>query len=78
MKNDFTRADRSRRTKIEQLLAILNDKKWHATYELARRVGHTFAVFKSKLVGYGYPIERERHPTRRHQHRYRLRERPKS
>jgi len=62
----------SRPTKVEKLLDILKDGHWHATRQLVRRVGHTFAGAKFRLVGYGYQIERQRHPTRRYQHQYRL------
>ena len=61
-----------RRTKAEKLHAVLSDHNWHATRELSRRVGHTFAVAKFKLVRNGYRIERERHPVKRFQHQYRL------
>lgn len=67
------RTDSGRRTKAEKLLAVLSDHHWHATRELTRRVGHTFAVAKFKLVRqHGYHIERERHPRNRNQHQYRL------
>ena len=62
-----------RRTKMEKLLSVLYDGDWHATRELTRRVGHTFAVAKFKLCRSGHPVEVERHPTKRHQFRYRLR-----
>ena len=61
------------RTKTERLLAVLADHEWHSTRELTRRVGHTFAVAKFKLVTqHGYHIECERHPWRTHQFQYRL------
>lgn len=65
-----------RETKAEKLHRLFNDGRWHATKELARRVGHTFAVAKFKLVGYGHVIEREKHPTKRYQYRYRLTDSP--
>ncbi len=68
------RGDRS--TKMDKLLSILADGEYHSTQELSRRVGHTFAVAKFKLVHAGHAIEREPHPTKRHQWRYRLRRAP--
>lgn len=59
-------------SQLSKLLDLLSDGEWHSTKELARRVGHCFAVAKFKLIGYGYEIERERHPAKRSQHRYRL------
>jgi len=64
-------------TKVEKLLAVLSDGQWHSTRELARRVGHSFAVAKFRLVGFGYPVERRRHAMRRHQHQYRLLDEPR-
>src|SRR5947209_2646426 len=62
----------SKPTKVEKLLDIIEDGRWHATQELARRVGHTFVVAKWQLVRQGYTIERERHPSAKYQHQYRL------
>ena len=59
-------------TKVEKLYAVLSDGQWHSTKELARRVGHTFHVAKFKLVHYGNQIEKEKHPTKKWQYRYRL------
>ena len=64
-------------TKIQKLLNVLEDGDWHTTKELSRRVGHTFAVSKFHLTRYGYLIERRRHPSYRYQHQYRLIEYPK-
>ena len=61
-----------RQTNAARLLLILGDRKWHTTRELARRVGHTFGRAKFTLVHTGHEIERERHPSRLHQHQYRL------
>ncbi len=63
-------------TRSERLLAALADRKWHATKELARRVGHSFggAVFRLRAGGFG--IRCEKHPAKRHQYRYRLVEQP--
>jgi len=63
-------------TKAEKLLRILGDEDWHSTKELVRRVGHTFSGAKFKLVAYGYPIERRKHPNKKYQHQYRLPEAP--
>jgi len=60
-------------TKTEKLLNVLSDGRWHSTRELVRRVGHSFAVAKFKLIGYGYPVERRRHQYKRFQHQYRMR-----
>lgn len=60
------------RLKHELLYAVLRDGRWHATQELVRRVGHTFATAKLKLVSFGHPIEIRRHPFRRYQWQYRL------
>lgn len=74
--NRKPRHTNARETKIERLHRILKDGRWHSTKELARRVGHTFAVAKFYLVGYGHVIERQKHPTKRYQHRYRLVDEP--
>lgn len=60
------------RLKHELLHSILRDERWHSTSELVRRVGHTFAGAKWKLTGYGYSIEKRRHPTKPRQWQYRL------
>ena len=65
---------RLRTTKIEKLLIVLSDGKWHSTKELVRRVGHSFAVAKFKAMHYGYFIEKRRHPFRTWQWQYRLEE----
>jgi hypothetical protein len=62
---------------MERLLTVLSDGQWHTTAELARKVGHTFVVAKFVLVRRGYEIVREPHPSRRHQHLYRLVSTPK-
>jgi len=63
----------TRSTKVELLLAALQDGRWHSTDELAhRRVGHTFGGAKFKLVSYGYEIEKRRHPTKAGHWQYRL------
>lgn len=59
-------------TKIEKLLAVLSDKKWHSTKELVRKVGHTFSTAKYRLITYGYHIKSRLHPARKHQWEYRL------
>lgn len=65
-----------RKTKIERLLHVLSDGKWHSTKELVFRVGHTFSVAKFKLVQYGYPVQRQKHDKKKYQHLYRLPELP--
>ena len=63
-----------RTTKADNLYCVLVDGKWHSTRELARRVGHTFAGAKYTLTTkHDLDIERQRHPSKRWQHRYRLR-----
>ena len=42
-------------TKVEKLHRVLSDGRWHATMELSRRVGHTFAHAKFQLVALGSP-----------------------
>jgi hypothetical protein len=54
----------------ERLLLVLSDGKWHSTRELVRRVGHSFAVAKFKLVAAGYAVERRHHPHSRWQWQY--------
>lgn len=66
------RTTRERRTQVDTLFEILSDRRWHSTKELARRVGHAFAVSKFTLVHrFHYNIERRRHPTLKRQHEYR-------
>ena len=67
-----------RRTNPEKLLDLLEDGHWHSTRELARRVSHSFAVAKFQLTRSGYVIKRERHPTAKYQHQYRLVDGPNS
>lgn len=68
-----TRQVSDRPTKADLLLLVLDDRRWHSTRELSRRVGHTFAVAKFKLThSYGYRIKRRRHPLLSRQHQYRL------
>jgi hypothetical protein len=76
MKPGLPLTSSGRRTKIEKLLHVLSDGKWHSTRELVRRVGHTFSVAKFKLVQYGYPVQRQKHHNRKYQHLYRLPELP--
>lgn len=71
-KSSFSRSQFSRPTKTEKLLTVLSDGRWHTTRELVRRVGHTFAIAKFKLIACGYAIERRRHPAKRFQHQYRM------
>ena len=71
-----TRKTGARSTRTDRLLAVLKDDDWHATKELIRRVGHTFAGAKFTLVARGYAIERRRHPRKRRQHLYRLVDEP--
>lgn len=59
-------------TKADKLLNVLRDGRWHSTKELCRRVGHTFAGAKYKLVKGGERIGKEPHPRGRWQYRYRL------
>jgi hypothetical protein len=61
-------------TNAEKLLGVLSDKAWHDTAELARKVGHTFAGAKYRLVGYRhhYTIEKRRHPAKKREWQYRL------
>jgi hypothetical protein len=59
-------------TKAETLYVVLRDYAWHATRELVRTVGHTFAVAKFKLVRLGYEIEKRRHPENLRDWQYRL------
>lgn len=68
-----------RTTTAARLLRVLSDGQWHATKELAKKVGHTFAQAKFRLIRAGRSmIERERHPTDPHQRQYRLTERRRS
>jgi len=59
-------------TKTQRLFLVLSDGNWHTTRELARRVGHTFACAKFKLVNAGYQIEKRPHPVSAYQWQYRL------
>lgn len=59
-------------TRVERLTRVLGDRGWHGTRELVRRVGHTFAGAKFALVARGQPVEKERHPVKPRQWRYRL------
>ena len=73
-----------RETSVERLLQVLGDGNWHRTSELARRVGHCFAVAKFMLVhGWrprgikaaprvSYQIQVERDVRYRSQFRYRM------
>lgn len=66
-------------TKADKLLAILLDHACHSTRELVRRVGHTFggAIYQLRRPAArrkGYVIERRKHPTRKYEHQYRLRD----
>jgi hypothetical protein len=72
-----TRQVGDRPTKADRLLMVLDDRRWHSTRELSRRVGHTFAVAKYKLVhAYGYHIERRHHEAWPGQYQYRLVDEP--
>ncbi|MBI2373872.1 MAG: hypothetical protein HYV07_07735 [Deltaproteobacteria bacterium] len=53
-------------------MRILSDHGWHDTAELARRVGHTFGHAKYEAILLGVPIEREPHPRKPNQFRYRV------
>ncbi len=55
-----------------KFLGVLSDYKWHDTAELARRVGHTFGHAKYEAILLGTAIEREPHPRKPNQFRYRL------
>jgi hypothetical protein len=69
---------RRRLTKAEKLRQVLLDHQWHSTKELARRVGHTFAVAKRRLglSPYFHTIELRRHQSKRYQYEYRLMREP--
>ena len=61
-------------TKTDALLDVLSDRAWPDTRELVRRVGHSFAGAKFRLVGdrYHYSIEKRRDARKRYQWQYRL------
>jgi hypothetical protein len=66
-------------TKADRLLEILLDRACHSTKELVRRIGHTFggAIYQLRRPTArrkGYVIERRKHPTKKYQHQYRLRD----
>ncbi len=63
-----------RGTKAQLLLGALEDRQWHDTQELVRRVGHTFGMAKFQLGGdrFRCTIQKRHHPARRHQWQYRL------
>lgn len=67
MKNNHGRA-----TRAERLLHVLGNRGWHSTAELIRRVSHTFAGAKWRLVRAGYRIARTPHPRNQREHFYRL------
>jgi len=64
---------RSRETNVDKLLRILGDERWHSTSELVARVSHSFSHSKFRLVKYGYPVEKRKHPHKSRQYQYRLR-----
>jgi len=65
-------AGRGEKTKTDKLLQILGDERWHSTVELVHRVGHCFSHAKYKLVSYGYPVDKRKHPRKPRQYQYRI------
>lgn len=65
-------------TKADKLLEILIDRACHSTKELVLRIGHAFNVAIFKLRRRGFAIERKKHPTKRYQSQYRLKDEPPS
>lgn len=67
------RLRRALETRAERLLTILLDGNWHATRELVRRVGHTFAWARWFLVTHDkHMIAKRKHATRIFEYEYRL------
>jgi hypothetical protein len=64
--------DRVRQTRVDLLICLLADGKWHSTKELIRRVGPGFGVAKYALVRSGVRVERRRQPRARHGYQYRI------
>lgn len=59
-------------TKTEKLYSILLDRAWHATQELVREVGHTFAVAIFYLRRLGYSVDTRRSADHSRTFEYRL------
>lgn len=57
-------------TKLDLLLAVLEDGEWHWGDELAAKVGWRFGATVQEARGKNHPVEREQLGSR---HRYRLR-----
>jgi hypothetical protein len=62
----------SRVTKVEKLLTILSDGRWHSTKELVHRVGHTFSFARFKVARLDYFVEKRKHTAKPRQYQYRL------
>ncbi len=59
-------------TKVDKLISVLSDGKWHSTKELVRRVGHAFGCARHALAKTGIRVERRPHKRQRWQHQYRI------
>lgn len=57
-----------KKTKVDWLLEVLQDRQWHWNYELATKVGLSYndAVYKARHLGYNIEMQQVGR-----QHRYR-------
>ena len=70
--NTYKNWNRRSDTKVDKLITVLADGKWHSTRELARRVGHAFGAARYALGKTGICVQRRPRKNKRWQHEYRI------
>ena len=70
--NYYKKRNRRCDTKVDKLITVLSDDKWHSTKELVRRVGQTFGGARHWLAKTGINVQRRSHKKKRWQYEYRI------
>ena len=70
--NPYKNRNRRGETKVDKLITVLSDGKWHSTKELVRRVGPAFGGARYWLAKTGINVQRRAHKKKRWQHEYRI------
>jgi len=56
--------DEAKTTMEERFLALLADREWHGSREIALKVSHRFSAYKFTLEAKGYTFEKRLDPDR--------------
>ena len=63
--NSYKIRNRRGETKVDKLITVLSDGKWHSTKELVRRVGPAFGGARYWLAKTGINVQRRAHKKKR-------------